>query len=385
MLDNNKIDNDVKKDSNQTEQVNVREKEKGKGTFYGIIAFAVFIIMAVGATFAYFTASTNSVSGSVRTGSTTLKLDFISYESAWISQNLIPAATNVVEYSVEKRPDDNSGKPMCIDDYGNEICSLYVFQVRNNANSPQDVFVSLQSEENNFENLTAMLYRVHYKDENAASASAPSFSPDPIFVSSENSDGEVAEGEEPDPCIGENNSCVQVKDGGGGDLYPKGDARYSDPTVPDVGFVPVYVNRLNVVKELQSVTTTETTGEEGSQTTTTTTTPSIAVKVPAVGEPAVRLSDAVTLHGLGEANESNYETFMIVLYIKETGDSQNGRDDQSTFSGTVIVSGGDGTVGVTGTIGGVDKDDFTGLQSDTNTNTTQSGEPETEPATTTEP
>lgn len=375
MIDDNKVNKEEKKDNSQVEQTNVvnkKEQEKGKGTFYGIIAFAVFIIMAVGATFAYFTASTNSVSGSVRTGSTTLKLDFISYESAWVSKRLIPAYTNVVEYSVEKRPDDNSGKKMCIDDYGNEICSIYVFQVRNNANSPQNVFISLQSEENEFENLTAMLYKV--SKGNGYSNSEPANDPDPVFVSSINS----ATGGE---CADTDNDCVQVVDGVGSYLYPKGDSIYSGGN--DVGFEPIYVNRLGVVKELQSVTTEETTGEEGNETTTTTTTPSIAVKVPAVGEEAVRLSDAITLHGVGEGNVLNYETFMIILYIKDTGTNQNESDANKNFSGTVVVSGGDGTVGVTGTIGGVNKDDYTGLQSSGEVVTTPSTTTTEEPTTTT--
>ena len=148
MIDNNNQNNQIGNQNNQVEeQINVdkidqkvnqieqdsnkKEKEKGKGTFYGIIAFAVFIIMAVGATFAYFTASTSSSSGSVRTGSASLQLEYISYTSAWLSDKLIPVDTNIAEYSVEQRP-NSEGDKLCMDDYGNQICSAYVFQVRNN-------------------------------------------------------------------------------------------------------------------------------------------------------------------------------------------------------------------------------------------------------------
>ena len=49
-----------------------QHSDYGKGLFYGVIAVATFIIMAVGATFAYFTATTNSANTAVQTGSTVL-------------------------------------------------------------------------------------------------------------------------------------------------------------------------------------------------------------------------------------------------------------------------------------------------------------------------
>ena len=55
----------------------LKNELKGRGLFYGVIAVATFIIMAVGATFAYFTATTNSANTSVQTGSTTLQLHYI--------------------------------------------------------------------------------------------------------------------------------------------------------------------------------------------------------------------------------------------------------------------------------------------------------------------
>ena len=61
--------------------------------------------MAVGTTFAYFTATTNSADTSVQTGSTTLKLQYIGFETAWMNRDLIPADTEVVEYSFEYQND----------------------------------------------------------------------------------------------------------------------------------------------------------------------------------------------------------------------------------------------------------------------------------------
>ena len=63
--------------NNQEQKGNFFNEFKGRGLFYAVIAIATFIIMAVGATFAYFTASTNSANTSVQTGSTTLQLQYI--------------------------------------------------------------------------------------------------------------------------------------------------------------------------------------------------------------------------------------------------------------------------------------------------------------------
>ena len=127
-----------------SQNVTIENEVKGRGLFYGVVAIAVFIIMAVGTTFAYFTATTNSADTSVKTGSTTLRLKYIGYEGAWMNRDLIPADTEVVEYSFEYQNDTTVNddeehtdyeemryNAMCKDDYGNSICSVYVFQVKN--------------------------------------------------------------------------------------------------------------------------------------------------------------------------------------------------------------------------------------------------------------
>ena len=89
----------------QSQKENIVSENKGRGLFYVVIAVATFIIMAVGATFAYFTATTNSMNSAVKAGSTTLQLEYISYGSAWMTEELIPANDTVVEYSFEMQND----------------------------------------------------------------------------------------------------------------------------------------------------------------------------------------------------------------------------------------------------------------------------------------
>ena len=73
----------------RSQNVTIKNETKGRGLFYGVIAIAVFVIMAVGTTFAYFTATTNSADASVQTGSTNLQLEYIGYNGAWMNNDLI--------------------------------------------------------------------------------------------------------------------------------------------------------------------------------------------------------------------------------------------------------------------------------------------------------
>ena len=336
MIDNNKQVND--QFSNQVDEDNKREKEKGKGTFYGIIAFAVFIIMAVGATFAYFTASTSSATGSVRTGSASLQLDYISYTSAWLNDELIPVDTNIVEYSVEQRPDSNGNK-MCIDDNGSEICSAYVFQVRNKADAPQNVSIKIASDENGFGNLTAMIYEVS----KGSGYSETAATDDPVLATNQTEYDKVCvtdpEAEGYDPACSE---FVKVQDANGVGVFD---------------YTPIYINRLGVTKTLLSVESVK----------------SVAVPVPQVGEEDARLATNVELPGLSAGSGNNLKTFLVVLYIKENTENQNDTDSNKNFSGRIIVDGSDGTTGVTGKIEAIDT---SVLQNQTTTtDTTDTTEP----------
>ena len=91
--------------TNQNSNQNIKNNAKGRELFYGVIAVASFIILAVGATFAYFTATASSSDSAIGAGSTTLELEYISYGSAWSHNDLIPADTNVSEYSIEYQDD----------------------------------------------------------------------------------------------------------------------------------------------------------------------------------------------------------------------------------------------------------------------------------------
>lgn len=334
----------------RSQNINFSDENKGRGLFYGVIAVAVFIIMAVGTTFAYFTATTNSADTSVQTGSTTLELKYISYEGAWNNKDLIPADTAVVEYSFEYQDDTtiNTEKEdyetlrhnaLCKDDYGNSICSVYVFQVANSANSPQQVSLDILSNVNTFSSLNAMAYEIsaptaedveNYgkyfpqvpEDGGEAAFTNPmNGSGDPQFATSDmmGEDQELPEG------------TIAIKDG--------------DGNFVDVSRVnAVYLNRSGVKKTLLKYNDNSALK------------PSIdrLIKSPDVIEDrATRLADNIEIPG-----NDGVKTFAVVLYIKNENIDQTDTDAAKSFAGQIVVGSGDGSTGVSGSISIANSDDL---------------------------
>lgn len=311
----------------------IKNPGNGRELFYVVITIAIFIVMAVGATFAFFTATANSGDAAVGTRSTTLSLEYISYGTAWSKNDLIPADRVVSEYSVEYQSDttlghntllgntlpetlgavDKMNNTLCKDDYGNSVCSIYEFQVRNPANSPQTVNISLISETNEFEHLKAMAYEVAVGDtvaynnvENKATAGNNGYG-DPVFKASASDETEGA---------------IQVKDGYNADLY--------DTT-------PVYINRVGVTKTLLTY-------EASPQDEIANLTPSINITVPTEYDGTAILANDVEIAG------GTTKTYIIVLYVQNLESDQTAGDANKSFTGRVSVSNGTGTVGVSGAI-----------------------------------
>lgn len=341
-------------------------ENKGRGLFYGVIAIATFIVMAVGATFAYFTATTNSTDSAVKTGSTTLQLKFISYGEAWSKKDLIPADTKIVEWSVEKQNDFtntsaadkdtgkfpvNGNNTMCKDDYGNSICSIYVFQVKNSAPSPQNVSIDVVSVKNGFANLNAMAYEIALPTDEEELA---------IYNTIYDSSNEETFGE---------------KNGVNDPIFRKGNGDDPEGAIDVIDeksalldgdqFTPVYINRNGVVKTLLEYVDSTITNEDGSTT---------VVKKPALDRALVPLPNpsdeskeakdrtANVAQGI-EIDGGELRTFAIILYIKNADYDQTDSDAEKVFQGQVVVSSGDGSTGVSGTIGAMGKVQEDELQS----------------------
>ncbi len=327
--------NQINDNNLNTEQS--QSKKNNRGLFYGVIAISTFIIMAVGATFAYFAATANSGNNSIQTSSSSLSLTLFSYETAWKKDDLIPVDTNVLKYSFEKQDDttikvekkecfnsedesvdcedesvdesktkityaSDKNNTICVDDYGNNICSVYVFQIVNDNPSPQTMSFSIVSEVNTFSNLMAAVYEVNVSDEETYNSD-----------SNNNKTGDPTEF-----------NVMRSDDNG-----------YQ--TANDGEYTPIYVNRKGVKKTLLRMNNEEAADRgiiysaEGE------------ASVDNVGSRSTQIANNIAI----DSNET--KTFAVLVYIHNLEQAQK-EDENKIFTGAINVTTGDGTTGVSGYI-----------------------------------
>lgn len=350
-MNDNQVNNNIQRSN----------ERKGRGLFYGIVALAVFIIMVVGATYAFFSATTQTTENPVSTKSATLELEYLNYGSAWnsietvqeikipkdptqpedttennittetitIKEGLVPATLAVAQYAFENQNDstlgynrldggnppetlgkhDNKNNILCKDDEGRSVCSVYVFQLRTKSNGEQKVSVELESSTNYFTNLKAMFYKIEAPAEGTADYTdySQESTNDPEWIN--NVTFQVPTRKIP---VTDNNNVLQ----------------------PVGTYTPVYLNRKGVIKTQLGY---DVEGESEQS-------PSENIDV--TSGTRAKLADGV------EINE-NWTTYAIVLYINETGSDQTNQDgNNKEFAGNVIISSGKGIEdGVTGKIG----------------------------------
>ena len=131
---------------------------KGMSIFYGVIGVATLVITIIGATFAYFSATTNSDPNAVTAGGATLSLGF-DQDDKGKKTDLIPIDVTLPEFNTGGFVGDTADK--CKDINGNNICSVYQFTISNpvgNAAS-QRVYGSVVPSTNTFENLKFAVFK----------------------------------------------------------------------------------------------------------------------------------------------------------------------------------------------------------------------------------
>ena len=126
------------------------ENKNGRGIFLGVVSVATLVVAIIGATFAFFSASGGSANDAITANATTLAgLGFSAGSNNKLATNLIPVASE----------DDNfpgypgTGASGCLDDVGNQICSIYEFTITNTASVAQQIYVSFDPVTNTFDNL----------------------------------------------------------------------------------------------------------------------------------------------------------------------------------------------------------------------------------------
>lgn len=132
------------------------ENRKGSEIFLGVIGIATLVVAIIGATFAYFSANAESEDDAIKATSTSvdLGLETITADTV-IASSLIPAYDNIAKLGEEKDTD------RCIDDKGNEICSVYTFMIGNpSTTTAQTVYGTINVQSNSFDNLYFRIYDI---------------------------------------------------------------------------------------------------------------------------------------------------------------------------------------------------------------------------------
>lgn len=137
------------------------ENKNGKGIFLGVVSVATLVVAIIGATFAFFSASTSGNNGSIDFGSTQLGDNVLTLtEQSNFKSTLVPVASE--ESSGTKFAGyiglDTTTTNYCLDDQGNGICSVYQFTVTNTGTVAQPIYISLEPTTNDFGNLYYAIY-----------------------------------------------------------------------------------------------------------------------------------------------------------------------------------------------------------------------------------
>lgn len=141
------------------------DDKKKKTILVCLIFFAITILLIVGSTFAYFTATVSSNEGAISLGAAVFEIG-LTDDTDLIKNNLIPSIEEYVDIASARTVGDDFAKPYeeddkiitegtaCIDDNLNEICSIYTFTITNSmTDNDLPLYITLNPNINTFENL----------------------------------------------------------------------------------------------------------------------------------------------------------------------------------------------------------------------------------------
>lgn len=145
------------------------ENNNGKGIFYGVIGVATLIVAIIGATFAYFSATTISgqyVTGTAATAGLSVNVTRLTgFSAGEVGKNASTASYVMVpqlDATLDKaiigadNTNDNTNNPVaCIDSNGSLVCTIYKITVANTGSSAIDISGSIAFYTGKSDQLTA--------------------------------------------------------------------------------------------------------------------------------------------------------------------------------------------------------------------------------------
>lgn len=136
------------------------ENNNGRGIFYGVMGVATLVVAIVGATFAYFAASTSGTANAVAANSVTVAGTLALEENTdGIRNRLIPTANAEMLKAVALKGTNQCTGVSAADGKSKyDLCSTYVYTLTNNADVAQTVYMNFTTVDNGFENLYYCVY-----------------------------------------------------------------------------------------------------------------------------------------------------------------------------------------------------------------------------------
>ena len=145
----------------------MRNDNKGRDIFYGVVAVATLIVAIIGATLAYFSVTATSNEGAVNATAATVSIEYNDGQQVTAqADKLIPATPSVVkqvyeETLAEATAEENDGTNSCIDINNRQVCSAYRFTVKSDV--PRTITATINNEHNGFTYLSYAVYDVTNK------------------------------------------------------------------------------------------------------------------------------------------------------------------------------------------------------------------------------
>lgn len=127
----------------------------GRGIFYGVIGVATLVVAIIGATFAFFAASTNSATNAITAASSTAGNLTLTQVTTGLKTNLIPVNETLGGFKSAVGLAANK----CVDTVGNNICSVYQFTVTNGSAQAQSAYFYFTPSSNSFTNLHYAVFK----------------------------------------------------------------------------------------------------------------------------------------------------------------------------------------------------------------------------------
>ena len=135
----------------------MKDDNKSRDIFYGIVAVATLIVALVGATLAYFSVAISSNEGVVNAKAAIVSIEYNDSQQVTASADkLIPSSLEVVKQVYEDNKadfgtEDALRSNVCIDAYDQQVCSIYRFTVSSDVE--RNFTATLNNESNGFQYL----------------------------------------------------------------------------------------------------------------------------------------------------------------------------------------------------------------------------------------